>query len=90
MLAWSRLGMTLLGLPSALFGYAATQHILAALAAGVAALAGLSLLTVSLRRQRVNPGFVMAGETPLAVGQVALTAVCVLSLAITSFILIIR
>jgi hypothetical protein len=89
MLAWSRLGMTLLGLPSALFAYAATQHVLAAVAASVAALAGLSLLTVSLRRQRVSPGFVTAGDTPLAVGQVGLTAVCVLGLAVTSLVLII-
>lgn len=89
MLAWSRLGMTLLGLPSALFAYAATQHVLAAAAAAVAAVAGLSLLTLSVRRQRVTPGFVVAAETPLAVGQVALTAVCVLGLAATSLVLVI-
>lgn len=89
MLAWSRLGMTLLGLPSALFAYAATLHALAAGAAAVAAIAGLSLLMLSLRRQRVSPGFVVAGESSLAVGQVALTAICILGLAATSLILVI-
>lgn len=88
MLAWSRLGMTLLGLPSALFAYAAARHVIAAGSAVVAAVAGLSLLTVSVRRQRVHPDLMHAGRVPLAAGQVLLTTVCVLGLAVTSFLLV--
>ena len=88
MLAWTRLGMTLLGLPSALFAYAATRQALAAGSAAAAAGAGLALLVVSVRRQRVLPGFVGQGGIPVAGNQIALTAVCVLSLALASLFLI--
>lgn len=89
MLAWSRLGMSLLSLPTALFAFTAARDVIASAASVVAAVLGLVLLTLSLRRQRVSPGIVAAGRgAPLATMQVLVTSGCVLMLAVASLVLV--
>jgi hypothetical protein len=82
------MGMTLLGIPSAVMAYAAGRDLLAGFAAGLAAGLGLALLLVSLRRQRASPGMVQLRSLQLASAQVVLTAVSVLSLSVAGALLV--
>jgi len=82
------MGMTLLGVPSAVLAYAAGHAWVATLAAAVAALLGMGLLVVSVRRQRAMPGMVERGAVELARWQVLLTTGCVLLLTLAGLDLV--
>ncbi len=83
-LAWARMGMTLLAVPSGVLAYSAGHAWVAFGAAAVAAILGMGLLVVSVRRQRATPGMVERGSLQLAQRQVLLTTGCVLMLAVAS------
>lgn len=87
-LAWARMGLALFGIPSAILAYSAGHAIVAFLAAGAAALMGMGLLIVSVRRQRASPGMVELGSVQLARWQILLTTGCVLLLAVASIDLV--
>lgn len=87
-LAWSRMGMALLAVPSGLLAYSAGHAWVAFAAAAAAAALGLGLLVLSVRRQRATPGMVERGSLQLAQGQVLLTTGCVLLLAVASIDLV--
>lgn len=87
-LAWARMGMTLLGVPSAVLAYSAGHAAVAFVAAGAAAVLGMGLLAISVRRQRAMPGMVERGSVQLARWQVILTTGCVLLLAVASIDLV--
>lgn len=84
------MGLTLLGLPSALLAYSAGRSLLAFVAAAIAAGLGLTLLVTSLIRQRAEPGMVHTRESHLAASQVVLTAACVGLLNISALALVVR
>jgi uncharacterized membrane protein YidH (DUF202 family) len=88
MLAWARVGLGLLGLPSAVLGYAAGHDVAAGTAAAVAAVFGLAQLILATRRQRVAPGGIANGTILVAAGQILLTAGCVLTLALACLALV--
>jgi len=88
MLAWARMGLTLLGVPSALLAYSAGRSPLAVAAAAIAMALGLGVLVGSVRRQRVEPGVIPAGSLVPAVRLILLTGASVLMLNITGGILI--
>jgi len=81
-LAWTRMGLTLVGLPSAVMAYSAGHRWVAFSAGAVAAVLGLVLMTLSLRRRRADPGMVEEGSLRTASEQVVVTAVAVLVLAV--------
>jgi hypothetical protein len=87
-LAWARMGMTLLGVPSAVLAYSAGHAVVAFVAACAAAVLGMGLLAISVRRQRAMPGMVERGSVQLARWQVMLTTGCVLLLAVASIDLV--
>lgn len=87
-LAWARMGMTLMAVPSGVLAYSVGHALVAALAAAAAAVLGMGLLVVSVRRQRVAPGQLRPGSVPLAQRQVLLTTGCVLLLAVASIDLV--
>ncbi len=87
-LAWARIGLSLLALPSGLLAYAAGRDWLAAGAAAFAAALGMGVLTVSLRRQRAAAGMVERGSLVLASEQVILTGASVLLLTISCLVLV--
>ncbi len=60
-LAWTRMGLTLLGVPSAVLAYAVGRNELAIAAAASALALGLGVLVVSLRRQRTEPERIAEG-----------------------------
>ena len=88
MLAWARIGLTLLGIPSALLAYSAGRSALAVGAAAVAMALGLGVLVGSVRRQRVEPGVIPSGSLLPSVRLILLTGACVLVLNLTGGILI--
>ena len=88
MLAWARMGMALLGLPSALLAYAAIHNALAGVAAADAASLGLVQLVLATRRQRVGPGGIRSGYVAPATGQILVTGGSVLALALACFVLV--
>jgi len=88
MLAWARMGLTLLGVPSALVAYSAGRSTLAVGAAAVAMVLGLGVLVGSVRRQRVAPGVIPAGSLVPAARLILLTGACVLMLNVTGGILV--
>lgn len=88
MLAWARVGMALLALPSAVLGYAAINNALAAVAAAAAAILGLVQLMLATRRQRVAPGVIQSGAMRPATGQILVTGSCVLALALACLALV--
>lgn len=88
MLAWARMGLTLLGVPSALVAYSAGRNALAVGAAAVAMVLGLGVLVGSVRRQRVEPGVIPAGSLVPAGRLILLTGACVLMLTVTGGILV--
>jgi uncharacterized membrane protein YidH (DUF202 family) len=88
-LAWARIGLSLLAVPSGLFAYAVGQEVVPALlAAAFAAGVGLALLVVSLRRQRAAAGMVQRRDRVLAAGQVTLAATTVILIDVTGLLLI--
>ena len=88
MLAWARMGLTLLGVPAALLAYSAGRSALAVGGAAFAMVLGLGVLVGSVRRQRVEPGVIPAGSLAPAVRLILLTAGCVLMLTITGGVLV--
>jgi uncharacterized membrane protein YidH (DUF202 family) len=87
-LAWFRMGLALIGIPSAVMAYTAGHAWVAFGAAALAAVLGMGMLTVSVRRQRAGPNMVERGDLRLATGQVAATAAAVLLLAVASLDLV--
>lgn len=89
-LAWARIGLSLLAVPSGLLAYAADRGLaVSVVAAGLAALAGLALLVVSLRRQRAEADMVARAAPVLATRQVLLAAATVLLLCLAGLELVI-
>ena len=87
-LAWARMGLTLLGLPSALLAYSAGRSWLAFSAALVAALLGLGVLIGSLRMQRVAPDVIPSGSLAPAAAMILLTGWCAVMLGMSGAILV--
>ena len=88
MLAWARMGLTLLGVPAALVAYSAGRNTLAVGAAAVAMTLGLAVLAGSVRRQRVEPGVIPSGSLVPAARLILLTGACVFVLNVTGGILV--
>ena len=89
-LAWSRVGLTLLGVPAAMLGYSAGRSWLAFAAAALAAALGLAVLIVSLRNQRVAPGVIPHGVLPPATSLILMTGGCVTALSLCGGILVLE
>lgn len=87
-LAWSRIGLSLLALPSAIMVYATGSSWLAVLASAFAAVLGLVVLTISLRRQRAAPGMLQSRSLRLPADQVILSGACVLLLSVSCLLLV--
>lgn len=87
-LAWSRMGMSLLAIPSALLALATRHSLLAGLAAAVACVLGLALLTLSVRRHRATPEMIEERSVVPAAQQVLLTGACVLVLCLAGLLLV--
>jgi uncharacterized membrane protein YidH (DUF202 family) len=87
-LAWVRMGLTLLGLPSALLAYSAGRSWLAFSAALVAALLGLGVLVGSLRMQRVGPDVIPSGSLAPAAAMILLTGWCAVMLGMSGALLV--
>lgn len=87
-LAWTRMGLTLVGLPSALMAYTAGHEWMAFGASALAAVLGLLTLHLSLRVQRGHPGMVARGSLRTASEQVVVTAAAVVLLAIAALDLV--
>jgi uncharacterized membrane protein YidH (DUF202 family) len=87
-LAWTRMGLTLLGIPAALLAYSSGRNELAVVAAAVAMVLGLGVLVGSVRRQRVEPGVIPSGSLVPAARLILLTGACVLMLNISGGILV--
>lgn len=87
-LAWSRIGMSLLAVPSAMLGWSAGHHWVAMGAAAFAAVLGLAVLTISLRRQRVDPEGMQIGNIRLASGEVILAGTSVVFLCVAGLLLV--
>ena len=88
MLAWARMGLTLLGVPAALLAYASGRNELAVAAAAAAMVLGLAVLVGSVRRHRVEPGVIPSGSLVPAARLILLTGACVLMLNISGGILV--
>lgn len=87
-LAWSRMGMSLLAIPSAMLALSTKHSLVGALAAAVASLLGLGLLTLSVRRQRATPEMIDERSVVPAAQQVLLTGACVLVLCLSGLLLV--
>lgn len=87
-LAWTRLGLALLGIPAGILAYAAGRNFLALVAAAAAAILGLAVLVGSLVRQRVAPGVIPHGVLPPATRLILLTAGSVLVLGLCAAFLV--
>ena len=87
-LAWARMGLSLLAIPSAMAAYASSRNLVATVAAGWAGVLGLALLTLSVRRHRAAPGMVESRELRPAIEQVILTAGSALLLNLAGLILV--
>lgn len=87
-LAWTRIGLTLFGLPGAIMAYAAGNAWVAFGAAALAAALGLTTLTLSLRRRRAHPGMVAHGGLAPAGLAVAVTGTSVVLLAVAALDLV--
>jgi len=87
-LAWSRIGLSLLGIPSAILAYSASRSWLAFAAAGVAGVLGIGVLVGSLRRQRVDPEVFEAGSLAPAAAMILLAGGAVLMLTVSSVFLV--
>lgn len=90
-LAWARIGLSLLGVPTGLAAYAAGRDVLPALVLMIlAATTGLLLLVLSLRRQRAAPDMLRHSEPLLRTGQVLVTTAATWLLAFGSVFLVLR
>ena len=87
-LAWTRLGLTLLGIPAAVLAYAAGRSWLAFGAAVVAMVLGLGVLVGSLRRQRADPDHVAQGSLAPAALMIVITGACVVMLTLSGAALV--
>lgn len=87
-LAWSRIGMSLLAVPSAMLGWSVHHSWVASAAAAFAALLGLAILTLSLRRQRVDPEQFGAGTVRVAAEEVILAGAAVVLLGVAGLVLL--
>jgi uncharacterized membrane protein YidH (DUF202 family) len=87
-LAWARIGLTLIGIPSAVMAYAAGHEWVAFGAAALAAALGLGTLTLSLRRQRATAGMLERGGLSLASTRVVVTGVAAVLLAVAALDLV--
>lgn len=77
-LAWARIGLALLAVPSGLVAYAVGRGVPVTLVTSVlATITGLGLLVSSLRRQRAEQDMVGRGGSVLASRQVLLAAATV-------------
>lgn len=89
-LAWVRLGLALVALPSALLGYSSDRaDLVVTLAAAFALAAGLLVLIGSLRRQRAAPGFVKANTAVVAPSLVVGAAAAALLLEVAGLLLVV-
>lgn len=88
-LAWLRLGLALLGVPTAMIAYYTQGSALAISATALAAALGLGILVASLRVQRVAPGSLAEGSIRPPVVRVGLTGMCVLLLALAAAALVV-
>ena len=88
MLAWARMGLTLVGVPSALMAYSAGHQWVAFGASALAACLGLFLLTLSLRTQRTRPSMVEHGDLRTASERIIVTAAAVGMLSIAGLDLV--
>ncbi len=89
-LAWTRLGLALLGIPAAIMAYGGGGNLLALVAAILAAALGLAVLVGSLRQQRVVPGVIPSGVVRPATHLILLTGGSVLFLAVCAAILVLE
>lgn len=87
-LAWARIGLTLIGIPSAVMAYAVGHEWVAFGAAALAATLGLGTLTLSLRRQRASAGMVERGDLSLASSRVVVTGAATMLLAVAALDLV--
>lgn len=87
-LAWARIGLTLIGIPSAVMAYAVGHEWVAFGAAAMAAALGLGTLTLSLRRQRATAGTLERGDLSLASSRVVVTAAATVLLAVAALDLV--
>jgi uncharacterized membrane protein YidH (DUF202 family) len=88
-LAWARVGLALLAVPSGLLAYAAGRGLLPALVAATgAAVMGLALLVASLSRHRADAGMVAHRRRVLAGNQVVLAAATIVLIDIAGLALI--
>jgi len=88
-LAWARIGLSLLAVPSGLLAYAFGRELVPALvASGLAAGTGLVLLVTSLRRQRAAAGMVQRRDRVLAANQVILAATTIVLVDVAGLLLI--
>ena len=87
-LAWARMGLTLIGIPSAVMAYAVGHGWVAFCSASLAAALGLWLLTLSLRRQRATAGMVERGGVSLASSRVVVTGAAAVLLCVAALDLV--
>jgi uncharacterized membrane protein YidH (DUF202 family) len=87
-LAWTRMGLTLIGIPSAIMANAAGHTWIAFGAAALAAALGLTTLVMSLRQQRAAPGMVAVGHVQVAAREVVVTGASTLLLAVAALDLV--
>lgn len=89
-LAWFRLGLALLAVPSGVLAYYRDSNVVAVVAAALAAVLGLLVVVRSLRHPRVPPGSLATGSIPPPATQVTLTASSVLMLALAAAVLVLH
>lgn len=88
-LAWARIGLALLAVPSGLVAYAVGRGLPVTVVTSVlATVTGLGLLVSSLRRQRAGEDMVGRGGSVLASRQVLLAAVTVVLLNVSGLELV--
>lgn len=90
-LAWTRTGLSLLAVPSGLLTYAvAGDEVLTFVPAALAMLAGLTLVVLSLRRQRAAPAMVDRATSVLAARQVLAAGTTVVLVGLAATVLVLR
>lgn len=82
------MGLTLIGIPSAVMAYAAGHAWVAFGAAALASVMGLGTLTLSLRRPRAEPGMLELGALPIATRRVLATGAATILLAVAALDLV--
>ncbi len=90
-LAWTRIGLSLVAVPTGLAAYAAGASLPVSLvSAGLAALVGLWLLVRSLRRPRAEPSMVGRGSVVLDAPRVLLAGATVVLIGVASLSLVLQ